>query len=178
MSKYVALLRAINVGKRTVKMEALRAIFKDLGLRDVSTFINSGNVLFTTGVKDRAKLTKTIEVGLQRALGFEVPTFLRTGEEMAEAAAEIPRARIMADPSLKMYVTFFGATPSASAGRIVKAMSDPLIEYWVQGRELYTLITPPGDPVFSAASVEKAIGLPGTARNWKSTTKLADLLRE
>ncbi|MEO6392396.1 MAG: DUF1697 domain-containing protein [Pyrinomonadaceae bacterium] len=174
--RYVALLRAINVGKRIVKMEPLRAIFVDLGMRDVTTFINSGNVLFTSNVKDRAKLTATLETGLERALGFAVPVFLRTGDEMAAAAAQVPRARLDADPSLKLYVTYFGEKPTAVAARGVKALSNETIEHWVNERELYSLIIPPGDAVFSAASVEKVIGLRGTARNWKSTIKLAGLL--
>lgn len=81
-SRYVALLGGINVAGRTVKMERLREVFADLGLDNVRSYINSGNVFFDTSESGRADLTSRIETALQSALGYEVPVFLRTPDEL------------------------------------------------------------------------------------------------
>jgi uncharacterized protein (DUF1697 family) len=174
--RYVALLRAINLGKRQAKMEHLRAVFAEMGMKDVSTYVASGNVLFTSGVKDEAKLVKKIETALAAALGFEVPTMLRNGQEMAAAAARLPADELRADPGLRMYVSFFTRVPTAAERKAVEAQSTAVMEITAHGREVHTLIRPPGDLVFAANYLEKPMGQPGTARNWKSTLKLAELL--
>ncbi len=176
--RYVALLRAINLGKRQAKMDHLRAVFGEMGFKDVSTYVASGNVLFSTGMKDEAKVIKKIETGLKAALGFEVPTILRNPEQMAAAAARLPLDELRADPKLRMYVSYFMRLPTAAERKAVEALGTDLMDFTMHGRELYTLIRPPGDVVFAASYVEKPLGQPGTARNWKSTLKLAELLNQ
>lgn len=176
--RYVALLRAINLGKRQVKMDRLRAVFGEMGFKDVSTYIASGNVLFSTGMKDETKLIKKIEAGLHAAFGFEVATILRNPAQMAEAAARLPLDELRANPELRMYVSYFMRLPTAAERKTVEALSTDVTEFMLHGRELHTLIRPPGDLVFAASYVEKPLGQPGTARNWKSTLKLAELLNE
>jgi len=79
MRRYIALLRAINVGpKCAVKMELLREVFKSLHFSEVETYIGSGNVLFQTSVRSAKALERRIEKGLRRALGYEVAVFVRT----------------------------------------------------------------------------------------------------
>lgn len=81
--RYIALLRAINVGGRTVKMQRLREVFAELGLGNVRSYINSGNLFFDVDDDtDRAELTTRIETALLDALGYEVPVFLRTLDEV------------------------------------------------------------------------------------------------
>lgn len=88
---YIAFLRAVNVGGRTVKMERLRELFGELGLAGVRTYIQSGNVFFTADAGiDRPALTRRIEEHLREALGFEVPTMVRTVEEVEELLAAEP----------------------------------------------------------------------------------------
>ena len=82
MRRYVALLRAINVGGHVVKMEKLRALFDELAFKDVETVIASGNVLFSSGAPNAAALEEKIERHLKAALGYEVTTFIRTPREM------------------------------------------------------------------------------------------------
>ena len=76
MSRYIAFLRAINVGGHTVTMDRLRALFTSLGFTRVETFIASGNVIFDTPSRSPTKLESNIEQHLQLALGYEVRTFL------------------------------------------------------------------------------------------------------
>ena len=75
--QYIALLRGINVGGHTVKMERLKSIFAGCGVTAVRSFITSGNIFFTTERQDREVLTKEIESHLAKELGFNVPVFLR-----------------------------------------------------------------------------------------------------
>ena len=81
MPRYIAFLRAINVGGHTVKMDRLRQIFDSLGFSNVETFLASGNVVFETTAQDTAALETRITAGLRAALGYEVATFLRTPAE-------------------------------------------------------------------------------------------------
>ncbi|MEU6235799.1 DUF1697 domain-containing protein [Kitasatospora sp. NPDC047058] len=108
---YIAFLRAVNVGGRTVKMERLRALFGELGLGDVRSYIQSGNVFFTldgaaAGPADRAALTRRIEEHLAEALGYPVPVMLRTVEEVEAVLAAEPFAGIEATPDVRLVVNF------------------------------------------------------------------------
>ncbi len=85
MKRYIAFLRAINVGGHTVKMDQLRLLFEKLGLSNVETFIASGNVIFRSEEEPDALQTR-IESHLNASLGYEVATFLRTDAEVAAIA--------------------------------------------------------------------------------------------
>src|SRR4029079_16647210 len=118
MAKYIALLRAINVGGRTVKMERLRALFEDLDFEAVETFIASGNVIFDAPGK-AAALERAIEAALEKALRVPVGTFLRTPEELQEAVAASP----FADETPGALYVGFGARPfPAGVASRVKAL--------------------------------------------------------
>ncbi|MFC9329127.1 DUF1697 domain-containing protein [Kitasatospora sp. NPDC057015] len=103
---YIAFLRAVNVGGRTVTMERLRALFTELGLSGVRTYIQSGNVFFHTSESDRAKLTRRIEEHLEDSLGYAVPTMLRTVGEVERLLAADPFDGREADPDTRLVVVF------------------------------------------------------------------------
>src|SRR4051812_29802226 len=90
MPRLIAFLRAINVGGHNVTMAQLRKEFEALGLKEVETFIASGNVIFTSRATDLRALERKIEAQLQRALGYEVATFVRTCSEVAALAEYRP----------------------------------------------------------------------------------------
>ena len=106
MPRFIAFLRAINVGGHVVKMDELRAMFESLGLAQVETFIASGNVIFTSRSTDVAALEKKIEARLHKALGYEVATFLRTCEEVAAVAGYRPFPGARIDDDATVYVGF------------------------------------------------------------------------
>ena len=83
MPHFIAFLRGINVGGHRVKMDRLRELFEELGLEDVSTFIASGNVIFSADSGDVQSLRVKIEEGLAKGLGYDVPTFLRTPAQLS-----------------------------------------------------------------------------------------------
>ena len=86
MMRYIAFLRAINVGGHTVKMDVLRQQFEMLGFLKVETFIASGNMIFESPQKNTRALEKTVEQQLRAALGYEVATFIRTATELSAIA--------------------------------------------------------------------------------------------
>ncbi|MFD7731195.1 DUF1697 domain-containing protein [Kitasatospora phosalacinea] len=106
METYIAFLRAINVGGRTVKMDRLRELFTGLGLEGVRTYIQSGNVFFRTAEADRAALTARIEAGLEDGLGYPVPVLLRTVEEVEALLALEPFAAVEPAEDKRLCVLF------------------------------------------------------------------------
>lgn len=115
MPKYVAFLRAINVGGHTVKMDYLRSLFAALGLANVETFIASGNVIFDSTSKSTKGLEKKIESYLQETLGYAVATFIRSTSELAAIADYQPfsDAELSAEGHT-LYVGFMAASPSST----------------------------------------------------------------
>src|SRR5829696_4972345 len=110
MTTRIAFLRAVNLGKRTVKMARVVEIFEDLGYRGVWTHINSGNVVFdATG--SRAELERRIERALDAAFGFEVTTFVRSATELQTALQAKPFPVSAGDT---YFITFLKKTPSVA----------------------------------------------------------------
>ncbi len=95
MITYIALLRGINVwGKNILNMEILKSFLKDVWYQDVSTYINSGNIIFRTEIKDKDVIRNTIEQTISKNLDLQVSVFLRTLDELKMLAANIPVDRI------------------------------------------------------------------------------------
>src|SRR5882724_1944682 len=90
MPRFVAFLRAINVGSHTVTMAELRRLFEALGFKNVETFIASGNVVFESRSTVTAAMERRIEGHLLKSLGYEVKTFIRTEGEVAAIARYQP----------------------------------------------------------------------------------------
>ncbi|MGF1431951.1 DUF1697 domain-containing protein [Kitasatospora sp. LaBMicrA B282] len=104
---FIAFLRAVNVGGRTVAMARLRELFAELGLAGVRTYIQTGNVFFRADAAvDRAALTRRIEAHLATALGFQVPTMLRTVDEVAALVEADPFHGIEVTDDVRLCVVF------------------------------------------------------------------------
>ena len=175
MPKYVAFLRAINVGGHTVKMEHLRRLFEALGLSDVETFIASGNVIFNSASANAKALEKKIESHLQETLGYKVATFIRSAVELAAIAREKP----FADAELKaegnvLYVAFLKDSPGGEATRKLLSLTTEVDAFRVSGREVYWLRRKKiGESRFSGALLEKALGAQATIRNSTTVRNIA-----
>jgi len=141
MSRYVAFLRGMNLGKRRIKNEELRAHFEAMGLEEVATFRASGNVIFTTPKREaEGKLATRVEAELDERLGYDVPVFLRSEKEIASIAAQnpFPAARLKKSKG-KLQVSLLKRKPSAAAKRKVLALATDADLLAVEGRELYWL---------------------------------------
>ncbi len=103
---YIALLRGINVGGHNVKMDRLRSLFTELGLSNVRTFIQSGNVFFDSDETDLAILQGRIEQHLEKALGYTVPTFLRTITQIEAIMANDPFKGLDVTSDMRLCIVF------------------------------------------------------------------------
>lgn len=108
-SQYIALLRGINVGGHTVRMQELRPLFEGLGLEKVRTYIQSGNVFFSTRETNPGALTRRIERRLEEALGYEAAVFLRTLPEFEAILAAAPFQSLKVTPDMRLCVVFASA---------------------------------------------------------------------
>jgi uncharacterized protein (DUF1697 family) len=171
MPTYFAFLRAINVGGRTVRMEVLRQAFEKMGLAAVRTFISSGNVIFDTDARDEARLEQDVEAALERALGYEVTTFLRSAQALERIATRQPFQS--AEPDTRIYVAFLKGRPPAALRRKLEALSGNVDELKVGEREIYWLSrTSLRDSNVSGARLEAVSNGPATVRNVNTVNRL------
>jgi uncharacterized protein (DUF1697 family) len=171
--RYIAFLRAINVGGRTVKMDALRALFQSWGFGDVETFIASGNVIFTSPETDARALEQRIERELGKALGYAVETFIRTPAELDAIA----RYRPFGDDgdAHTVYVNFYYEPLPAESVERLAALRTEVDEFRVHGREMYWLARKRiSESLVTGPMLSKAVGrVPSTNRNVTTIRKLA-----
>lgn len=137
MPLHFAFLRGINVGGHRVKMEELRSLFEGLGFSDVSAFIASGNMVFESPDEDRAGLEREIEGHLEKELGYEVATFIRSTVELEAITALEPFGAT--DPDHSMYVVFLHAPLDDEARRGLSSLRGALDDFQAGGREIYWL---------------------------------------
>lgn len=174
MQRYIAFLRAINVGGHTVKMDALRAHFTAMGFAAVETFIASGNVIFATEATDTAALEARIAAELEQALGYDVATFVRSDAEVTAIAgyAPFPPHRIETAGALNVALLAAPLTP-AEEERLM-ALRTPIDDFHANGREVYWLCqTKQSESTFSNAVFERALGKRATFRGMSTIRKLA-----
>jgi uncharacterized protein (DUF1697 family) len=129
----IAFLRAVNVGKRTVRMARLVELFAELGYDDVWTFINSGNVVFDATGR-RTDLERTIAARLEDEYGFECTTFVRTAAELRATLAVDP---FEVTPSDTYFVTFLSQTASPATARSLEELSNDMDTLVVRGSEVH-----------------------------------------
>jgi uncharacterized protein (DUF1697 family) len=175
MSKYIAFLRAINVGGHTVKMDALRQLFESLGFSNVETFIASGNVIFETKAGKAKMLENKIEACLHEALGYEVSTFIRTNAEVAEIAKYEPFPQSQLDAATALNVGFLADPLDDAAKRKLMSLKTDIDDFHVHGREIYWLCKKKqSESKISNAVIEKALGVKSTLRGANTVKKLAE----
>ena len=175
MTKYIAFLRAINVGGRTVKMDNLRGIFESMGFANVETFIASGNVIFESKSKDADALAKKIGKGLEEALGFEVATFIRSDSELAEIANYKPFPKSKMESAAALNVAFLSKPLDAESRKLVMSLKSDIDDFHVHGREVYWMcLRKQSESTFSNNLLEKTLGMKSTMRGIKTIKKMAD----
>jgi uncharacterized protein (DUF1697 family) len=191
MASHVALLRGINVGGRNkVPMADLREVVASLGHTGVSTYIQSGNVLFSTAEEDTAKLAAALESAIEERFGIWSSVVVLSRDELAQVLAANPYPD---EPNPKMvHVVFLNAElPGSLLKRISAAESAAAAKgsrdtAQLAGQALF-LHTPDGfgtselaQNVFKIIALPKKSrpGLAATARNWATATKLLSLCEE
>ena len=174
MPKYVAFLRAINVGGHTVKMDHLSSLFEAMGFSNVETFIASGNVIFDS----KSRSTKTLEIKIERSLetnlGYKVATFIRSISELVAVARYKPFHDSDADGNV-LYVAFVADNPSDEFKQRLMSLATEVDDFHFCGREVYWLCRKKlGESDFpGGAKFEKTLGMPATLRNSNTVVKIA-----
>ncbi len=174
MPRYFALLRGINVGGHRIKMDRLRELIEALGFERVETFIASGNVIFSSASSEADALEEQIANHLHEALGYEVPTFIRSQPELDSVVAFEPGEPGSADQSV--YVMFLREPANAEFRQSLEGLSTDTDQFEFAGREAYWLIDGKlsESPLFGVDLTKVAGGGPMTMRNMTSVRRLVD----
>ena len=174
MKTYVALLRGVNVGGRKLLMQDLRDTFEALGAEDVSTYVQSGNVIFRSN-EPAGRLVQAIEAGLRSDLGLDVTVLVRTPAQLAELIAGNPFLKRKGTKPNALHITFLGTKPAAGKVSALDPTIEAPDEFQVVGKEVY-LHFPNGygRSKLGNAWFEKQLGVRGTTRNWRTVTELAE----
>ena len=175
MPRFIAFLRAINVGRgRVVKMDVLRKVFESLGFSGVATFIASGNVAFETRAKNIGMLERKIEKKLWEALGYDVPVFIRSPAELKEIASFEPFRQSQIRGAVGVNIVFLTDELDERSRKKVIALRTDTDKFRIHGREIYWLRRKkPGTSPFSTVPLERVLRWPFTIRGANTVNKLA-----
>jgi uncharacterized protein (DUF1697 family) len=171
------MLRGVNVGGHNlIKMEALRACYEGLKLRDPQTYVQSGNVIFATKGEDLARLAHRIEEAIEKTFGFRPDVILRTAKEMRDVIKKNPFADRPGIEPGKLVVTFLPADPGEEARQTVRKIKTAPDELRIEGRELYIYFpNGMGKSKLPWKNIDKALKMRGTSRNWNSVLKMSEM---
>lgn len=165
MTRFVAFLRAINVGGHTVKMTHLCQLFQELGFASVETFIASGNVVFEAAAPNAGSLEQQIEDSLGKSLGYEVATFIRTDAEMANIANHRPFPQADLDTAGALNIAFLASPLDEASKQKLMTLRTAIDDFHVGGREIYWLCRQKqSESTISNAVLEKSLGKQLTLR--------------
>ncbi len=177
MPSYIALLRAVNVGGRVFKMADLRSCLEEAGLEDVETYIQTGNVRFSTAMRSLPKVERYVEQALAGGCGFDVPTIMFSPAELRQVYDDTMR---LPSPFGKSdghgrYLVFFkeGDAPGADVAEEIAAWDRPGESAAVVGRAVHVWLDHPTMQAEFFGAFKKVLA-PGTNRNLKVVTALAD----
>ncbi|MFD8966816.1 DUF1697 domain-containing protein [Streptomyces sp. NPDC059568] len=177
---YAALLRGINVsGHRRVPMAELRELLSELGHRDVRTYLQSGNAVFTSDSDDESALAAALERAIERRFGFTVDTLVRGAAYLRAVAEECPFPAATLEAK-QLHATYFSAPVDAERFAGVDRNAYLPEDFRLGDRVLY-LYTPNG---LGRSKLAEALARPGllkgvtaTSRNWNTVVKLVELTR-
>jgi uncharacterized protein (DUF1697 family) len=168
VTTFVALLRAVNVGGRQLKMAELKRIADECGLGSPRTYIASGNLLFTSADGEEA-LKKQLERAITAHMGKTVEVMIRTAAELAQVVEANP---FTDEPGNRVAAIFFDQQPGSEAIDEAKNRSK---ERLARGKREIYVHYPDG---LGASKLQLGTKAAGTARNMNTVAKLAELARE
>ena len=174
MPTYIALLRAINVGGRFYKMADLRACLEESGLQQVETYIQTGNVRFTTSMGSKVKIEKHVEGALADGCGFDVPALVLTPSELRQVYDDATALDSPFAGEPRRYVTFLKTAPSEEAVKAIESATFDGEAATVVGDAVHVWLTVPAHTARSY-NTKAHKSLVGTTRDLKVVTKLAEI---
>jgi len=177
VTRYAALLRGVNVsGRNTIGMAELRARLVELGHEDVTTYIQSGNVVLAARATKEATLASAIEAEIRRAFHLDVTVLVRTGAQLRRISTANPFLRRGVEVST-LHVTFLASMPARADVQRLSARPAGPDDCTVVGREVF-LRCPGGygKTKLNNTALERTLKVAATTRNWKTVVKLRDLV--
>lgn len=180
MPKYVALLRAVNVGgNNMIKMDALKEMFFSLKFKNVVTYIQSGNIIFETKETEEGKLLSKIEKEIAKVFGLQIDVFLRSEDEVKIIIDDKPFLNVEGREDVKLNVSFLAGMPDEGQAQHFMSLSNEVDTFILKGRELFTVtLKEAPKSLLSDALIKKHLKLKATTRNWNTVNKLNELLKK
>jgi uncharacterized protein (DUF1697 family) len=176
MATWIALLRGVGGGIRPLPMRELVKQLEGIGLKDVRTYIQSGNVVFSS-TRAAARLAGEIEGCIQKKFGFHSRTFMLSAQELRRAAADNPFPQADATPKL-LHLFFLSQPPKLPQLDAMNELKTKSEQFVLKGKVLY-FYTPDGFGISKLATrVDRLLGVETTARNWRTVGKLLELTEE
>jgi uncharacterized protein (DUF1697 family) len=173
MVRYVAFLRGINVGgKSVIKMETLKASFKMYGFKNVKTFIQSGNILFDSTSSNISSIEKKIEKFLLEEYKSEIKVIVRSAAEIKDIVEHNPFQKVKVDKRIKFYVCFCAKRPKARLPVISEKEACEIIG--IENKEIFILSKQMKNGRFGFPNnfIENELGTVSTTRNWNTVCKM------
>ena len=180
MSKYISMLRGINVGsQKKLRMETLREIYQSAGFEKIRTYLQSGNVVFETTEGDLSTITTAIETLIQQTCGYRVEVFIRIQSEFEQILLHNPFLNDQNIENNKLHVTFLYQVPKAAAWEKLVIPSG-IPDKFTQGNQEIYLYCPNGygRTKISNSFFERKLGIATTTRNWNTVQALYQLSDE
>jgi uncharacterized protein (DUF1697 family) len=178
MKTYIALFRGINVGgKNKVPMKDLVVTLENVGCRDVSTYIQSGNAVFQSGEQNASLLSGRIRAALEDRHGFEPHVVVLGSEELEGAISSNPFPEAESEPRT-LHAYFLAAAPEHPDLDGLETLKGGR-ERFALANDVFYLHAPDGiGRSRLAANVDKLLGVPTTARNWRTVRKVMEMARQ
>jgi len=177
METIISILRGINVsGKNKIPMAELKALYEKAGFKNVTTYIQSGNVVFSVDKKEINTLPEKIQQLIFKKYGFTVPVIIRTVDEIESIIKKNPLLKVKGIDVEKLHVTFLSAYSSEQALEKIKAYDYKPDEFIIVEREVF--ISCPngyGNTKLSNTFFENKLKVTATTRNWRTVNELLRL---
>lgn len=177
MDTYIALLRGINVGGRnTLLMVELVGVLESLGLSSIKTYIQSGNVVFQSKNINCVELSQSICAAIEKHCGFVIQVLILDVNEFEKAIASNPFPEAKAEPNT-LHFFFLSSLPAKPNLKVLESIKKDSEQFRLIGKVFY-LYTPEGVGRSKLAmKVEKALGVAVTARNWRTVSKIMEMVK-
>ena len=174
MTRYIAVLRGINVGgNRKIVMDDLKQLLEKMGLQNISTYIQSGNIIFSSTMSE-IDAEKAMKKAVHEKYGFDVPVMVRTINNFHNLVANNPYLK---DENIdKLYVAFLSEIPKENAVEKFEGKSFGNDKFTVIGNHVFICYdTKLSDSKLNNNSIESDLNVIATTRNWKTVSKLIEL---
>jgi uncharacterized protein (DUF1697 family) len=180
MTTYISILRGINVGgQRLIKMDALRKLYENLGFQNVTTYVQSGNVVFTGNEIDVNESGERISQQIEKDFGYEVPVIVLTLSKLKQIIENNPLIKNQNIDTACLHVTFLSSSPLNYDHKIIEDKKQSEEEICFSDNAVY-LYCPNGYGRTKLTNnfLEAKLKVGATTRNWKTTTELLKIAQE